>query len=288
MTQPTLTDTAVRLAAAGVPVLPLSRGKRPFPNCPACAASACGGRPHMKTAGECRCLAPCHGWAAATTDPTVLTSRPWTDAWQQAAHLAYHPAGAGLTVVDLDNAQAVAWARVTLPPTRRIDSTRGQHWLYRGTMPSTNSVRPGVDLKSRAAYARWLGPGEGHMAALPDAVRALAEEETTRPRGAVVSSPQAAHWEPRVATGCRHTDTYIRTGLERGLAKIRAHTQHGAGSQAFGVAQFLATRHTHCPGPCGLDTLAAQLVAATVAVGVPESYARRAISRGMNPGSDAA
>jgi hypothetical protein len=31
--------------------------------------------------------------------------------------------------------------------------------------------------------------------------------------------------------------TYVRTGLERGLAMVRSHTESGAGSPAFGVAQ---------------------------------------------------
>ena len=61
--------TALRLAADAVPVLPLREGKVPFGNCPACAKNACGGRPNMKTAGPCACPRPCHGWAAATTDP---------------------------------------------------------------------------------------------------------------------------------------------------------------------------------------------------------------------------
>ncbi|MDF4250471.1 bifunctional DNA primase/polymerase [Streptomyces sp. WMMB303] len=285
----TLLAAALDLAAHGLPVLPLSRGKRPFGNCTACTGNACGGRPNMKHAGACHCPHVCHAWAAATTDPHVLTSRPWQAAWQRAAHLAYHPAGAGLTVVDLDNAEAVAWARATLPPTRNVDTSRGQHWIYRGVMSSANRVRPGVDLKSHAAYARWLGTGTGTPAPLPSVVRALVEEETTRPRARVVSSPGASGtWQRRPAHGCRHTEGYVRTGLERGLAKVRARTEQGAGSQAFGVAQFLATRHTACPGPCGLDTLAEQIVAAAVSVGVPEPYARRAVANGMTAGQGTA
>lgn len=61
--------TALRLTADGVPVLPLRKGKVPFGNCPACADSACGGRPNMKAAGLCTCPAPCHAWAAAVQPP---------------------------------------------------------------------------------------------------------------------------------------------------------------------------------------------------------------------------
>ncbi|MFD8279320.1 bifunctional DNA primase/polymerase [Streptomyces solisilvae] len=275
--------TALALAAAGVPVLPLRQGKTPFGNCRTCKDSGCGDRPNMKAAGPCRCPASCHGWAAATADPHALTSPMWALAWRQAVAVAYHPGGAGVTVVDLDNAAAVEWARETLPVTRTVPTTRGEHWIYRGAMRSSNAVRPGVDIKSLMSYARWLGPGTGHMADLPPAVRALAvKEETTPAQREVVSSlSPGATWDRTVATGCRHTERYVRTGLERGLALVRARTESGAGSQAFGVAQFLAARHAQCPGPCGLDAIGEDIVTAAVSVGVPETYARRAVANGL-------
>jgi hypothetical protein len=188
-----------------------------------------------------------------------------------------------VTVVDLDDAVAIAWARETLPATRTVATTRGEHWIYRGAMRSANAVRPGVDIKSRMQYARWLGPGTGRMADLPVAVRALAEkEDTTRARSDVVSSlPARATWDRTVATGCRHTEPYVRTGLERGLALVRSRTESGAGSQAFGVARFLAAQHSACPGPCGLAVLGEEIVSAAVSVGVPETYARRAVTNGL-------
>ncbi|MER6047552.1 bifunctional DNA primase/polymerase [Streptomyces sp. NPDC001793] len=291
MTQPTdIRHTALELAAAGVPVLPLRRGKRPFDNCPNCSGSACGDRPHMKAAGPCHCPRPCHAWAAATTDPAVLSSPAWVSAWRAAVAVAYHPAGAGVTVVDLDNAAAVTWARENLPTTRTVQTTRGEHWIYRGTMQSANKVRPGMDIKSRMTYARWLGSGTGTMTDLPSAVRALiGREETTPGRGGVVSSaPERATWDHTVATGCRHTERYVLTGLERGLAMVRSCTESGAGSKAYGVASFLATQHTDCPGPCGLDTLGRQIVEAAVSVGVPEPYAQRAVTRGLHGAGRAA
>ncbi|MGW1150609.1 DNA primase [Streptomyces rubiginosohelvolus] len=263
--------------------MPLRAGKVPFANCPACRDNACGGRPNMKTPGPCGCPRPCHAWAAATTDPATLTGGPWATAWAQAQAVAYHPGGAGLTVVDLDDRDAVTWARVTLPATRVVATTRGEHWIYRGVMPSANRVRPGVDVKAALSYARWLGPGTGTMTALPDVVRGLmVKEETTSPRGGVVSSPHGrAAWDHRVATGCRHTERYVRTGLERGLALVRARRESGAGSQAFGVAQFIARQHADCPGPCGLDVLGQQLITTAVSVGVPEPYAARAVTNGL-------
>ncbi|WP_411126255.1 DNA primase [Streptomyces sp. x-19] len=282
MTQPTdIRHTALALAAADVPVLPL-RGKRPFGNCPACEKSACGDRPHMKAAGPCQCPRPCHAWAAATTDPTVLTSAAWAPAWRVAGAIAYHPGGAGLTVVDLDNADAVTWAHEHLPVTRTVPTTRGEHWIYRGTMPSANNARPGVDIKSRAQYARWLGPGTGTMADLPTAVRTLVvKEETTPARGRVVSSTTERAWARSVATGCRHTESYVNSGLERGLALVRSCTEFGAGSKAYGVASFVAAQHAGCPGPCGLDAIGQDIVDAAISVGVPEPYAQRAVTRGL-------
>ncbi|MGW9594086.1 bifunctional DNA primase/polymerase [Streptomyces chartreusis] len=282
-TTPSPLDAALALAAAGVPVLPLRAGKVPFGNCRACKGNACGGRPTMKSAGPCQCAAPCHAWAAATTDPHVLTSPAWAPVWREAVSIAYHPGGAGLTVVDLDNAAAVDWARRTLPLTRTVATTRGEHWIYLGAMPSANAVRPGVDVKSLTQYARWLGPGTGGMVPLTAAVRALVVKEDTTParRGVASSLPARAPWSRDVATGCRHTGAYVRTGLERGLALVRARTESGAGSQAFGVARFLAAQHTACPGPCCLAAIGEEIVTAAVSVGVPEAYARRAVSNGL-------
>ncbi|MFE2423628.1 DNA primase [Streptomyces hokutonensis] len=282
--------TALYLATFGVPVLPLREGKVPFGNCRACAKNACGGRPNMKRAGACRCTAPCHAWAAATTDPAVVTSPLWTPAWERAVCVGYHPGGAGLTVVDLDNTAAVAWARETLPTTRVVPTTRGQHWIYRGVMPSHNAVRPGVDIKSLMSYARWLGPGTGPVTVLPDAMRALAAKEDTTPTPGEVDSslPTRATWSREVATGCRHTEGYVRTGLDRGLALVRARTESGAGSQAFGVARFLAAQHIACPGPCGLPTAGEEIVTAAVSVGVPEAYARRAVTNGLEKAAERA
>ncbi len=66
--------TALDLAEAGVPPLPLRQGKVPFGRCCWCADGACGGRPNTKRAGTCQCPAPCHAWAAATTDTRIINS----------------------------------------------------------------------------------------------------------------------------------------------------------------------------------------------------------------------
>ncbi|OBQ49126.1 DNA primase [Streptomyces sp. H-KF8] len=239
--------TALALAAAGVPVLPLRQGKVPFGNCHRCAQNVCGGRPNMKSAGPCQCPGLCHAWAAATTDPHVLTSPAWMAAWRRAVTVAYHPGGAGLTVVDLDDADAIAWARKALPATRVVPTTRGEHWIYRGTMASRNAVRPGVDIKSTMSYARYLGPGTGTMTALPDAVRALAVKEPP----AVRPVPQALAVSARSGGGeCPHrTPAY----LERGIAMAeQGITEAHSAVHAAVYRTFLAVLSTH--GRCGCLT----------------------------------
>ncbi|MFD8799520.1 bifunctional DNA primase/polymerase [Streptomyces atroolivaceus] len=239
----TLLATALQLATRGVPVLPLRAGKVPFGNCPACRGNACGGRPTMKTAGPCQCPRPCHAWAAATIDPATLTGPAWASAWRQTAAVAYHPGGAGLTVVDLDQAEAIAWARETLPATRTVPTTRGEHWIYQGVMQSANAVRPGVDIKSTMSYARWLGPGTGTMTALPDAVRALVVKKPSPVRPVTVSLPDGGG-------ECRHrTPVY----LERGIAMAeQSITETAGGVHTTVYRTFLAVLSVH--GRCGCLT----------------------------------
>ncbi|MFI1284478.1 bifunctional DNA primase/polymerase [Streptomyces sp. NPDC020858] len=239
--------TALWLAELGLPVLPLREGKRPFENCRTCTRSACGGRPNMKAAGPCQCPAPCHAWGAATTDPDILTSPAWAGAWKQAGAVAYHPGGAALTVVDLDDADAVAWARQNLPATKTVPTTRGEHWIYLGTMTSHNGVRPGVDIKSLMSYARWLGPGTGAMQFLPDIVRALAAKEPTAAR----PEPCAVTVVPRAVGGvCPHRSPAY---LERGIAMAEQRiTEVQEAIHKAVYRMFLAVLSAH--GRCGCLT----------------------------------
>ncbi|MGA4968826.1 bifunctional DNA primase/polymerase [Streptomyces pseudogriseolus] len=253
---------ALSLAADGVPVLPLRRGKVPFGNCPSCVGNECGGRPNMKTPGPCQCPGICHAWAAATTDPAVITSPAWAAAWRRAVCVGYHPGGAGLTVVDLDDADAIAWARAVLPATRTVPTTRGEHWIYRGTMPSRNAVRPGVDIKSIMSYARYLGPGTGAMADLPDAVRALAVKE---------SSPvRLAAYVAVVPAGAGGGECPHRTPafLERGIAMAEQRiTEASSAVHATVYRTFLAVLSRHGRCGCLTDAHVARLFAAAQSKG---------------------
>ncbi|MGW6545094.1 bifunctional DNA primase/polymerase [Streptomyces massasporeus] len=248
--------TALSLAAFGVPVLPLRLGKVPFGNCTTCADNACGGRPNMKTPGPCRCPGVCHAWAAATTDPAVIISPSWAAAWRRSVCVGYHPGGAGLTVVDLDNADAIAWARTALPATRTVPTTRGQHWIYRGVMRSVNGVRPGVDIKSTMSYARYLGPGTGTMADLPDAVRAVAVKEPSparpMPHVGVPARPGSGE--------CPHrTPAYLARGLAMAEQRI---TEASSAVHATVYRTFLAVLSTHGRCDCLTEAHVARLFAA--------------------------
>ncbi|MFI8198860.1 DNA primase [Streptomyces sp. NPDC085942] len=245
--------TALALAARGVPAMPLRAGKVPFGNCPACRDNACGGRPNMKTPGPCTCPRPCHAWAAATTEPDVITGPAWAPLWEQAAAVAWHPGGIGLTVVDLDHADAITWARRTLPTTRTVATTRGEHWIYRGAMPSANGVRPGVDIKSTMSYARWLGLGTGTTTTLPDTVRALVVRKPSPVWPVTVAVPsgggECRHWSP----------AYLERGIAMAEQRITAAT---SGVHATVYRTFLAVLSAHGRCGCLTDSHAARLFAA--------------------------
>ncbi|MFD3728281.1 bifunctional DNA primase/polymerase [Streptomyces sp. NPDC058671] len=257
-----LFDVALELATDGLPVLPLRVGKGPFGNCQSCANNACGGRPNMKVPGPCQCPMPCHAWAAATTGPDVIASPAWETAWRYAGAVGYHPGGAGVTVVDLDNADAITWARQTLPPTRTVATTRGEHWIYQGTTRSVNHVREGVDIKSLMSYARWLGPGTGTMTALPEAVRALAVKEPT----AVRPAPRAAA-VPTLTRGgeCRHRSPAY---LERGIVMAEQRIADATSAVHTTVYRtFLAVLAAHGRCGCLTETHIARLFTAAQAKG---------------------
>ncbi|MFF4644711.1 bifunctional DNA primase/polymerase [Streptomyces sp. NPDC001389] len=253
--------TALQLAEWGLPVMPLRRGKLPVGNCPACAGSACGDRPNMAAAGPCQCPAPCHAWAAATTDPNVLTSPAWVRAWQYAGGVAYHPGGAGLTVVDLDTPDAVAWARQALPATTTVATTRGEHWIYQGTMRSVNGVRPGVDLKSTMVYARWRGPGTGPMTALPETVVALIVKAPAPARPVLAAAVPA----PAGGGQCRHrSPAYLERGITMAERRI---TAADSGIHHTVYRTFLAVLSAHGRCGCLSETHVERLFAAAQAKG---------------------
>ncbi len=207
----------------------------------------------MKTPGPCTCPRPCHGWAAATVNSAVINSPAWATAWRQAETVAFCPGEAGVTVVDLDHADAISWARRTLPTTRTVATTRGEHWIYRGAMQSANALRPGVDIKSAMSYARWLGPGTGTMTLLPDTVRALIVKKPSPVR------PVTAH-VPAGSGECPHrTPVYLERGIAMAEQRI---TAAASGVHNTVYRTFLAVLSAHGRCGCLTDVHAARLFAA--------------------------
>ncbi|WP_415923255.1 DNA primase [Streptomyces sp. NE06-03E] len=221
----------------------------------------CLGGPGMGIRNS-NCPRPCHAWAAATTDPATLTGPAWASAWKQTNAVAYHPGGTDLTVVDLDHAAAITWARETLPATRTVPTTRGEHWIYRGAMQSANAVRDGVDIKSTMAYARWLGPGTGTMTDLPDPVRALIVKApaTVRP------TPHAVTVPPPAGGGeCPHRrPAYLARGIAMAEERITGAT---TAVHATVYRTFLAVLDTHGRCGCLTDAHVGRLFAAAQAQG---------------------
>ncbi|MFD5104609.1 bifunctional DNA primase/polymerase [Streptomyces cinereoruber] len=253
--------TALGLAEQGLPVLPLRADKRPFGNCRTCDDLACGGRPNMRVPGPCVCPWPCHGWAAATTDPTLIASPFWGRAWRQAGAVAYCPGGAGVTVVDLNNTEAIDWARATLPPTTTVETTRGEHWIYSGIVRSVNAVRPGVDIKSLMSYARWIGHGTGTLADVPAAVHELVKvKPAVRPTPRAVTVPA-----PAGGGACPHrSPVYLERGIAMAEQRISTAT---SGVHAAVYRTFLAVLSAHGRCSCLTEAHIGRLFTAAQAKG---------------------
>jgi hypothetical protein len=129
-------------------------------------------------------------------------------------------------------------------------------------MASHNAVRPGVDIKSTMAYARYLGPGTGTMTALPDAVRALAVKEPP----AVRPAPRSVSVPARSGGGqCPHRTPVF---LERGIAMAEQRiTKARSAIHATVYGTFLAVLSTHGRCGCLTDAHVARLFTAAQAKG---------------------
>lgn len=137
------------------------------------------------------------------------------------------------------------WARASLPATRIVRTTRGEHWLFRGAMQGANGVRPGVDIKSTMAYARWLGPGTGTITALPDVVRALIVRKSAPVRPVAVTVPALVG-----GGACPHrSPTYLDRGIAMAEQRI-AEAREAVHATVYRT--FLAVLSTH--GRCGCLT----------------------------------
>jgi hypothetical protein len=141
-----------------------------------------------------------------------------------------------------------------------VPTTRGEHWIYRGAMTSRNAVRPGVDIKSTRSYARYLGPGTGVMADLPDAIRALAVKEPSSDRPTPVAVPAGGR-----GGECPHrTPVYLARGLAMAEQRI---TEASSAVHATVYRTFLAVLSKHGRCGCLTDAHVTRLFAAAQAKG---------------------
>ena len=177
----TYLELATWLARHGLHVFPLRpNSKRPFGNCPRCAAEQC-----TPTRCDCRTAErPCHGYLAATTDTAQI--RRW---WSRAprANVGISTGPSGLVVLDLDRkpkppqpasadvptqvadglealhaitaAEGVDW-----PETLTVETpSEGRHLYFRApeglevTSDATGRVGHQVDIRAHGGYV--LAPG---------------------------------------------------------------------------------------------------------------------------------
>ncbi|OHX05198.1 bifunctional DNA primase/polymerase [Micromonospora sp. WMMB235] len=253
---PDLLTAALRYAAHGWPVFMLGRSKRPVANCPACP-NADQDPTHDQEA--CRCLT-CHGFYAATTDPTRV-----------AAIVAAVPRGqlalrtgtaAGLVVVDVDPTHGGAdtlarliGAGLTPPTARVLTGSGGLHLYYRhpgGRVPCSQGkpgqgLGPGIDVKADGGYVvlppsihprtgrpyRWVS-GQT-VREMPPALLTACTRPPTPPVPAVTGPTRL-----REAGGISHPDRLLAALLDRVTSAAegtRRTTLYGA---ARGVARMVA------------------------------------------------
>ena len=160
----------------------------------------------------------------------------WRRAWTRGGCGRLPPRRAGLTVVDLDNADAIAWARENLPATRTVPTTRGEHWLYRGAMQSANARPARRGHQVHHGLRPVARPRHRHHDR-PAGRRARADREGTRPRSG-----------PAAVTGAR-------AGRGRGVPAPHAHLpgpwhRHGGAAHHRGPSRRCTPPSTGRSSPC--------------------------------------
>ena len=248
-----MTDTALQLAARGVPVFPCKNADK---------------KPHTP-----------HGFKDASTDPAIVAA--WWKQWPDA--LVGVPSGHKFVVLDLDlqHVEAQEWYaknQTTLPTTRKhVTRSGGRHIFFKPRADfkcSAGKIHPGVDTRGIGGYIIWW-PAHGfdvmHGGGLFEAPEWLMRElNPPAPRRVVPSGPrtlrsdkdleplvrvilQAREGQRNTATfwaACRlaehvHsgqvsrsdmvgiiTDAAVRTGLPHSEAKAMAHSALRASTRA--------------------------------------------------------
>jgi hypothetical protein len=132
----------------GWPVFLLGRSKRPVANCNPCRTDDADHDP-----AACGCLT-CHGFYAATLDPTRLAAM--REAIPDGLLAIRTGRASGLLVVDIDPRNGGSIDRKLMSPTTTV-ATGGGGWHLYYQHPGTPSVtkladRPGVDIKGDGGY----------------------------------------------------------------------------------------------------------------------------------------
>lgn len=186
----------------------LGAGKVPVANCPPCRDGCT--TPEQKE--ECGCLR-CHGFFAATTDPTrVAMMLAATPGGWLAARLG---APSGFVVIDVDRRHGgfESLAGLHLPATVAAITSGGVHLYFRhpgGYVGCRNGLRRGVDRKGDGGYCviapspgyRWYGgrpPKVDQVPLLPAHVSLSAADEAPRQVPGLVAT--GATWSRSTVDG---------------------------------------------------------------------------------------
>jgi hypothetical protein len=258
----TLIVRAAAIAAAGLPVFPLTKNKRPF-------------------AGS-------HGHKDATCNPDQvlqLFRKP-------GASLIGVPTGerSGLMVVDIDprnggsSWESDAKAAGILAGAAPIPTpSGGRHYYFRfvpGTRCSNSKIAPGVDIKAEGGLVAWYAAAPPHEPRFPDAPAALVELIRAANSPVLPTfSDQPVSGQPNVATSDVRLDAYVRKVLNR-VEEAPDGTKHDVLLQASYTLGRIGAGH-------GLnrEELAEKLERALVGRNVKSTpSARRTIQRGLEMG----
>jgi hypothetical protein len=279
VTDTTMRDTAVKLAAAGRPVIPL-HGLTVDGRCtcrrPGCASPG----KHPRTT---------QGVTDASAEPATVAA--WWRRWPHANVGLATGSGTGLVVVDLDGDEgAEAFAALQrrhgpLPDTRWARTgSGGWHAYFRhpgGAMPNTaRRLGPGIDTRGDGGYVvappslhasggRYAWHNRARLAPMPGWLVELLRPPAPAPR------------RPVRLRG--HADAYSAAALDR-ECKAVASTPPGGRNHALNAAAF-ALGTLVASGRLDASDVRAALLGAALSAGLGEIESERTIASGITAGA---
>src|SRR6266511_4918599 len=244
---------ALDYAAAGLAVFLLGRTKRPVANCPGCRTGDPGHDPEA-----CACLT-CHGFYAATTDPTQV--RAMFEAIPDGLLAMRTGAASGRLVVEIDPAHGGRVDPTLMVPTATV-ATGGGGWHLHYRHPGEPVLsrplpgRRGVDIKADGGYV--LAPPSTHP-------------RTGRPYRWVGAHP-LCEMPPALVQACQHG-----APVPAPTATPRAPTTNGAG----GISDADALLAAHLAAVAGAPEGRRRVTLYGAARGVARMVAAGALSAGV-------